>query len=98
MSELTPTMGLSLAIALNVFALSKQIIFGLLLLAINVFKHLVNSLVNKFGTNSKYTSLLTMHDNIRIYAINLSWSLNDKMYQEHTFVIDMVTLPYNVPL
>lgn len=67
-------------------------------MAINVLKHLVNSLVNKFGTNSKYTSLLTLHANIRIYAINLSWSLNDKMYQEHTFVIDMVTLLYKAEL
>ena len=56
----------SLVPTLNFLALF--FIFGLLLLAINLLRHLINLLAVKFGTNSKDTSLLTLHENNRMYA------------------------------
>ena len=57
------------ASALKVFALSEYMMFAFPLLQINFLKLLINSVVVRFDTSSKYAALLTLQENNKIYAL-----------------------------
>ena len=51
------------------FALSQYMMFSFPLLEINLLKLLINSVVLRFDTSSRFTALVTLQENNKMYAL-----------------------------